>query len=39
MGGFCGAHLSRRIPQEFMRWVVIGVGFLLTAVFAWNYWL
>jgi uncharacterized membrane protein YfcA len=39
MGGFCGAHLSRRIPQEFMRWVVIGVGFLLTAVFAWKYWL
>ena len=23
IGGFCGAHLARRVPQEFMRWVVI----------------
>ncbi|MBX9823376.1 MAG: sulfite exporter TauE/SafE family protein [Xanthobacteraceae bacterium] len=38
IGGFCGVHLSRRVPQELMRWVVIAVGFLLTAVFAWRYW-
>ena len=38
VGGFCGAHLSRRVPQAFMRWVVIAVGLLLTAVFAWKYW-
>jgi uncharacterized membrane protein YfcA len=39
MGGFCGAHLSRRVPQQFMRVVVVLVGALLTAVFAWRYWL
>jgi uncharacterized membrane protein YfcA len=38
VGGFCGAHLSRRIPQQFMRVVVILVGALLTAIFAWKYW-
>ena len=37
-GGFCGAHLARRVPQESMRVVVIAVGALLTAVFAWRYW-
>jgi uncharacterized membrane protein YfcA len=39
VGGFCGAYVSRRIPQHFMRVVVIGVGALLTVVFAWKYWL
>jgi uncharacterized membrane protein YfcA len=38
VGGFCGAHLSRRIPQQFMRVVVILVGALLTGIFAWKYW-
>lgn len=37
-GGFCGALLSRRLSQEFMRWVVIVVGAALTTVFAWKYW-
>jgi uncharacterized membrane protein YfcA len=37
-GGFCGAHLSRRVPQQFMRVVVIAVGILLTVVFARKYW-
>jgi uncharacterized membrane protein YfcA len=38
IGGFCGAHLSRRIPQEVMRVVVVVIGALLTALFAWRYW-
>jgi uncharacterized membrane protein YfcA len=38
VGGFCGAHLSRHIPQQFMRVVVVAVGVLLTVVFAWKYW-
>ena len=38
IGGFCGAHLARRIPQQFMRLVVVGIGALLTVLFAWRYW-
>jgi uncharacterized membrane protein YfcA len=38
VGGFCGAHLARRVPQDAMRVVVVMVGALLTAVFAWRYW-
>ena len=38
IGGFFGSHLARRVPQEIMRFVVIAVGVLLTAVFAWKYW-
>lgn len=38
VGGFCGAHASRRIPQHFMRVLVIAVGALLTVIFAWKYW-
>ena len=38
VGGFSGAHLARRVPHEFMRVLVVVVGALLTAVFAWRYW-
>jgi uncharacterized protein len=38
IGGYFGSHLARRVPQEIMRMVVIAVGVLLTAVFAWKYW-
>jgi uncharacterized membrane protein YfcA len=38
LGGFCGAHLARRVPQAFMRWLVVAVGAALTALFAWRYW-
>ena len=38
VGGFCGAHLARVIPQDFMRVVVVVVGAPLTAAFAWRYW-
>jgi uncharacterized membrane protein YfcA len=38
IGGYCGAHLSRRIPQAVMRWVVVVIGAALTVAFAWRYW-
>jgi hypothetical protein len=38
IGGYTGAHLSRAIPQEAMRVIVVLIGALLTAVFAWRYW-
>jgi uncharacterized membrane protein YfcA len=37
-GGFSGAHLARVVPQEAMRVVVVVIGAVLTAVFAWRYW-
>lgn len=38
LGAYCGAHLARRVPQQAMRVVVVVVGAVLTAVFAWRYW-
>jgi hypothetical protein len=38
IGGFAGAHLSRRLPHQAMRWVVVLVSGVLTAAFAWRYW-
>ena len=38
IGGFCGAHLARRVPQDAMRVVVVVVGAALTIAFAWRYW-
>jgi uncharacterized membrane protein YfcA len=38
LGAYCGAHLARRVPQEAMRVVIVVVGAVLTAVFAWKYW-
>jgi uncharacterized membrane protein YfcA len=38
IGGFSGAHLSRRLPQNAMRWVIVAVSALLTVVFAVKYW-
>jgi uncharacterized protein len=31
LGGFVGARIARRLPQPVFRWIVIGVGSLLTA--------
>ena len=39
IGGYCGAQFARVVPQKFMRVAVVAVGALLTAVFAWRYWL
>jgi len=38
IGGFSGAHISRRLPHNAMRRLVVVVSALLTAVFAWRYW-
>jgi uncharacterized membrane protein YfcA len=39
IGGFAGGYLARVVPQPVMRVFVTAVGALLTAVFAWRYWL
>jgi hypothetical protein len=38
IGGFCGGHLARIVPQQVMRVVVVAVGAALTAAFVWRYW-
>lgn len=38
VGGIAGGMLARVVPREVMRVVVVAVGALLTAVFAWRYW-
>ncbi len=37
-GGYGGAHLARRVPQDAMRVVVVVVGLVLTVVFVAKYW-
>lgn len=37
-GGLLGAYMARHAPREIMRVVVVSVGCLLTAVYAWRYW-
>jgi uncharacterized membrane protein YfcA len=39
IGGFLGGRLARVLPPELMRWIVIAVGTLLTAIYAHRYWL
>jgi uncharacterized membrane protein YfcA len=39
IGGFLGGRLARILPPELMRWIVIAVGALLTAIYAYRYWL
>jgi uncharacterized protein len=39
IGGFLGGRLARVLPPEVMRWIVITVGTVLTAVYAYRYWL
>jgi len=38
VGGLIGAQIARHAPRDIMRVVVIIVGCLLTAVYAWRYW-
>jgi uncharacterized membrane protein YfcA len=38
VGAFIGARLAQIVPREIMRHVVVAVGALLTALFAWRYW-
>lgn len=37
-GGVIGARVARHAPREVMRWVVVGIGVILTVVYAWKYW-
>jgi uncharacterized membrane protein YfcA len=37
-GGFLGGRLARVLPPALARRIVIGVGTLLTGVYAWRYW-
>jgi len=39
IGGFLGGRLVRIVSPDVMRWVVIAVGTILTAIYAWRYWL
>ena len=39
VGGFLGGRLARVLPPDLLRWTVITVGTILTAVYAWRYWL
>ena len=38
VGGYAGGRLVRHIPAEAVRWAVIGVGCVLTFVYARRYW-
>jgi uncharacterized membrane protein YfcA len=38
-GGLLGAHIARILPAGAARWMVIGFGALLTAIYAWRFWL
>ena len=38
VGGILGARLAQIVPREIMRAVVVVMGALLTAIFAWRYW-
>jgi uncharacterized membrane protein YfcA len=39
VGGYTGAWLSRILPRELIRIIVIGFGAMLTSLFAYRYWL
>jgi uncharacterized membrane protein YfcA len=38
VGGLLGSWLARSLPRELMRVVIVAVGAVLTAIFAWRYW-
>jgi uncharacterized membrane protein YfcA len=38
VGGYLGAHFSRRLPANVVRWVVIAIGFGLAAYSFWKQW-
>ena len=38
VGGLIGARLAQVMPNDAARRLVVFVGVLLTAVFAWRYW-
>lgn len=38
-GGFAGARIAKQMPVTWLRRVVIAVGFALTAIYTWQYWI
>ena len=38
VGGYLGARVSRRVPREAVRWVVIAIGMTLAAKFFFEGW-
>ena len=32
-GGWAGAHLAKRLPVKWVRWLVIATGVVMSAVF------
>ena len=38
VGGFFGGRLVRVLSPVLVRWIVIAIGAILTAVYAWRYW-
>src|SRR5262249_21095416 len=39
LGAWLGSRIAQILPNEVARWLVVGVGALLTVAFAWRYWL
>jgi uncharacterized membrane protein YfcA len=38
VGGFVGGRSMRFLPAQVFRALVVGMGAILTIVFAWRYW-
>ncbi len=38
-GGFIGSRLVRWLPIGTFRWIIVAIGALLSAIYAWRYWL
>jgi uncharacterized protein len=38
IGGYLGARLARRMPQAYVRWIAIAIGFGLSAFFFYRRW-
>jgi hypothetical protein len=38
LGGFIGIRIAQIVPNQVSRAMVIAVGAVLTATFAWRYW-
>jgi uncharacterized membrane protein YfcA len=37
-GGLAGAHLGRVLPRPVVRWMVVGIGFSVAAVYFARQW-
>jgi uncharacterized protein len=38
LGGYCGAHVARRMNREVVRWIVIAIGFALAGHYFYQQW-